>query len=103
MRTGTRRLLRSAFPWPATGTGTEVSVSPRHTERWEALMATRQAVERCFSRLKGHRTLDVHCRRGLRKVRLHVLMAVLALQAGAVAKAKIGELGGVRVCTRKVA
>ena len=69
----------------------------------EARYATRQAVERCFSRLKGHRALDAHCRRGLRKVRLHILMAVLTLQAGAVARAQLGDLENVRHCTRKVA
>ena len=50
------------------------SYIPRYTDAWKAAYATRQSVERVFSRLKGHRTLNDHARRGLRKVRLHILM-----------------------------
>ena len=76
---------------------------PRESDDWRRIYATRQGVERCFSRLKGHRTLNTHARRGLRKVTLHVLMSVLALQASAVAKAEVGDTENVRHCTRRVA
>ena len=76
---------------------------PRESNEWTRIYSTRQGIERCFSRLKGHRTLSAHARRGLRKVTLHVLMSVLTLQAGAVAKGRAGDLNGVRQCTRRVA
>ncbi len=76
---------------------------PRESDEWKAVYRKRQSVERCFSRLKGHRTLNDHARRGLRKVRLHILMSVLTLQAGATAKAETGDLASVRHCTRRVA
>lgn len=76
---------------------------PLPRQEWNALYAKRQSVERCFSRLKGHRTLNDHCRRGLRKVRLHILMALVTLQADAVARAEAGDIENVRHCTRKVA
>ncbi len=63
----------------------------------------RQSVERAFSRLTGRRTLNDHARRGLRKVRLHIPMSVLALQAGAAATTEAGDLANVRHCARKVA
>lgn len=76
---------------------------PRGSAEWKALYATRQGVERCFSRLKQHRALDSHCRRGLRKVTLHALMSVLSMQAMAVVRAEAGELERVREVSRKVA
>jgi hypothetical protein len=76
---------------------------PRDSQMWRNLYRKRQSVERTFSRLKGHRTLNAHARRGLRKVRLHILMSVLTLSAGAVARAEAGDLANVRDCTRKVA
>ena len=64
---------------------------PPGTAEWRALYATRQSVERCFSRLKQHRALDSHCRRGLRKVTLHALMAILGMQVASVVRAEVGE------------
>ena len=63
------------------------SLIPRATKEWRHLYATRQSVERCFSRLKQHRALDSHCRRGLRKVTLHALMGLVTMQAAAVVRA----------------
>ena len=75
-----------------------------HRSSWRnALYSTRQGVERCFSRLKQHRVLDTHCRRGLRKVTLHALMGLVTMQAAAVVRAKRGEVERVREVSRKVA
>lgn len=74
----------------------------RGTPEWKKLYATRTSVERCFSRLKSHRALNSHCRRGLRKIALHALMSVLAMQVTAVVRAEAG-LGGVRDVSRRVA
>ena len=79
------------------------SLIPRRTGEWKALYARRQSVERCFSRLKQHRALDSHCRRGLRKVRLHALMGLVTMQAAAVVQAEAGNLERVREVSRKVA
>ncbi len=74
----------------------------RGTPEWKKLYATRPSVERTFSRLKSHRALDSHCRRGLRKVTLHALMSVMTMQATAVVRAEAG-LERVRDVSRKVA
>ena len=76
---------------------------PHGSARWHALYSTRQSVERCFSRLKQHRALDSHCKRGLRKVTLHALMALVTMQAAAVVRAKAGEVERVREVSRQVA
>ena len=76
---------------------------PRTSHRWREVYSTRQAVERCFSRLKGHRTLNNHCRRGLAKIGLHIALSLLALQATALVAAVAGNIRDVAVCTRKVA
>ena len=75
----------------------------RGSAEWKALYATRQGVERCFSRLKQHRALDSHCRRGLRKVTIHALMSVLSMQAVAVVRAQSGDVERIREIARKVA
>ena len=79
------------------------SLIPRRSREWRALYGKRQSVERCFSRLKQHRALDSHCRRGLRKVRLHALMGLVTMQAAAAVRAERGEVGRVREVSRKVA
>ena len=79
------------------------SLIPRRSKEWRALYSRRQSVERCFSRLKQHRALDSHCRRGLRKVRLHALMGLVTMQAAAVVRAERGEVGRVREVSRRVA
>ncbi len=63
----------------------------------------RQSVERCFSRLKQHRALDTHCKRGPRKVTLHALMGIVTMQAAALVRAERGEIERVREVSRKVA
>ena len=72
------------------------SLIPRRTKEWANLYGTRQSVERAFSRLKQHRALDSHCRRGLRKVTLHALMGLVTTQAAALVRAERGEVGRVR-------
>ena len=76
---------------------------PRRSRELQALYGKRQSVERCFSRLKQHRALDSHCRRGLRKVTLHALMGLVTMQAAAVVRAEAGEIERVREVSRKVA
>ena len=79
------------------------SLIPRATKEWRTLYARRQSVERCFSRLKQHRALDSHYRRGLRKVTLHALMSLVTMQAVAVVRTEAGEVERVREVSRKVA
>jgi hypothetical protein len=71
--------------------------------QWKAAYRRRQAVERVFSRLKGHRALGQHCRRGLAKVTLHCLSAILVAQAEAAGKLRRGAFEQIRTCTRKIA
>lgn len=79
------------------------SLVPRRSRQWNALYSTRQAVERVFSRAKQHRALDGHCKRGLPKVQLHALMALLTIQAAALVRAEAGEIERMREVSRKVA
>ena len=51
------------------------------TPEGKALSKQRQAVDRCFSRLKGQRSLNHITVRGLRKVTLHCYLSLIALQA----------------------
>ena len=81
------------------GGGGQAYESPQ----WKSAYSQRQSVERVFSRLKGHRSLGQHCRRGLAKVSLHCLTAVLVMQAEAVARLRVGDYEALRACTRKVA
>ena len=76
---------------------------PRQSKEWRNLYSRRQSVERCFSRLKQHRALDSHCRRGLRKVALHAMMTLVTMQAAAVVMAEAGEFERVREIARRVA
>ena len=79
------------------------SIIPRKSKEWSALYSKRQSVERVFSRLKSHRALDSHCRRGLRRVRLHALVGLVTVQAAAVARAERGDISQVREVSRQVA
>ena len=56
---------------------------PRSTRRWERLYRKRGSVERAFSRLKEYRKLDNLKIRGLPKVELHAMLAVIVMQATA--------------------
>ena len=51
---------------------------------WKALYAQRQAVERCFSRLKGLRSLNNITLQGRSKVTVHCYLALIVMQASAV-------------------
>ena len=66
------------------------------TPEWKALYKQRQAVERVFGRLKGHRKLNSIRVRGLGKVTVHCYLALIVLQAQAVATES-------RMLVRKVA
>ena len=53
-----------------------------NTVSWKALHSQRQAVERCFSRLKGQRSLNNITVRGSTKVKAHCYLSLIAMQAG---------------------
>ena len=76
---------------------------PRDSEQWTRVHNMRQAMERCISGLKGHRALDTHCRRGLARVGLHCVLALLVLQAAAVVAGLTGQMARMAACTRRVA
>ena len=75
----------------------------RDSEEWKALYRQRQAIERVFKSMKESRRLERHCIRGLRQVRLHVLMSTLTFQATALAKILACEAKWMRWMVRKVA
>ena len=54
---------------------------PRHTKHWAVLYNRRGAIERAFSRLKEFRKLDNLRIRGLDKISLHCVLALLVMQA----------------------
>jgi len=75
---------------------------PRGSEEWQALYHKRVAVERCNSRLKETRRLAKHQFRGFERISVHATLAVLAMMAVALSKAKLGRLEEVRVCARRI-
>ena len=75
----------------------------RDSREWRDLYAKRRAIERTFKSLKQSRRLERHCVRGLRKVTLHCLMAVLAYQATALVSAQQGRVVWMRWMVPKVA
>ena len=75
----------------------------RGSQQWKELYHQRPATERVNSRLKDKRRLNSHCFRGLKKINLHCTLAVLVMQAMALAKVKAGELDALRVTARKIA
>ena len=75
----------------------------RDGPEWKALYRQRQAIERVFKSMKESRRLERHCVRGLRQIRLHVLMSTLAFQATALARVQAGEGEWMRWMVRKVA
>ena len=75
----------------------------RGSEEWQALYRKRLAAERCNSRLKETRRLTRHQFRGFERISVHATLAILAMMAVALSKAKHKQLGEVRVCTRKIA
>jgi len=56
---------------------------PRETKKWRRLYRRRTAVERVFSRLKGHLLLDVLRVRGLSKVRVRLTLSLVTMLAAA--------------------
>ncbi len=52
-----------------------------NTVTWKALYSQRQAVERCFSRLKGQRSLNHITVRGHKKVTVHCYLSMIVMQA----------------------
>lgn len=89
-------------------TGRYQKQSPRleidqQSSSWVQAYHKRVSVERIFARLKGHRSLARHSRRRLLPVTLHCTLAVLTMQAAALAKAQWGELSRLRECVRAVA
>ncbi len=48
---------------------------------WKALYSQRQAVERCFSRLKGLRSLNNITLQGRAKVTVHCYLSLIVMQA----------------------
>jgi len=75
---------------------------PRGSEEWQAFYRKRVAVERCNSRLKETRRLEKHQFRGFERISVHATLAVLAMMAVALSKAKIGQFEEVRVCARRI-
>ena len=75
----------------------------RDSPEWKALYAKRQTIERTFKSMKQSRRLERHCTRGLRMIRLHFLMSMLAYQATALAAVRAGELDTMRWMVWKVA
>lgn len=57
----------------------------KETAEWQLIYNRRSAIERVFSRLKGHRKLNSIRVRGIWKVYIHCLMSVIAMEAQAVA------------------
>jgi len=74
----------------------------RGSDEWQALYRKRVAAERCNSRLKETRRLAKHQFRGFERISVHATLAVLAMMAVALSKAKRGDLEEVRVCARKI-
>ncbi len=75
----------------------------RISSQWKELFSKRTSVERVNSRLKETRRLRKFCFRRIRKVTVHCLMSVLAMQASAVSQARAGNVYELRQCLRKVA
>lgn len=76
---------------------------PRNSEEWLERYHKRVAVERSISRLKDKRRLNSHCFRGVKMIDLHCTLAIMTMQAMALAKVKAGELDALRVTARKIA
>ena len=75
----------------------------RDSLEWKALYRQRQAIERAFKSMKESRRLERHCVRGLRQIRLHAMMSVLAHQATALVRVLAGEARWMRWMVRRVA
>jgi len=76
---------------------------PRSTKRWGKFYNMRASVERVFSRLKEFRKLDNLHVRGLPKIELHCLLAVLVMQSMALGMTKTNGIQDARNNVKKVA
>jgi transposase len=81
-----------------------IKTHPRHKQaiakypenaEWQDIFDRRGSVERVFSRLKAHRKLNNVRVRGIKKVQVHCLLSLIALQAHTLAS-------GRRACVRRV-
>ena len=75
----------------------------RDGPEWRGYYVQRQAIERVFKSMKESRRLERHCVRGLRQIRLHILMSTLAFQVTALVRILVGEAEWMRWQVRKVA
>ena len=65
-------------------------------------MSTPVVAGRCNSRLKETRGLAKHQFRGFERINVHATLAVLAMRAVALSKAKEGQFEEVQVCARVI-
>ena len=76
---------------------------PRHTKKFKRLYSMRTAVERVNSRLKGPLSADKITHRGLGKVKLHIMLALLTMMGSAIGTLTKGRLADIRKLTAMVA
>ena len=74
----------------------------RGTEEFKTIYRKRVAVERVNSRLKDKRRLEAHCFRGLEKINLHCTLAVLTMNAMALAKVRAEKTNEMRYTARSI-
>lgn len=74
----------------------------RDSPEWRALYAKRWSVERLFSALKDSRSLETHHVRGLRRITLHIWMALLTYQAQVLVNLQAGDKKGMRRMKRRI-
>ena len=76
---------------------------PRNSKEFKELLGRRWNIEHIFKSLKESKRLTRHYVRGMRQIRLHVLMSVLAFQAKALWDLQQGREDEMRWMVRKVA
>ncbi len=104
-----RRQIRRQFksiPIIKTNAGHKRAVEkyPEDAE-WQGIFSRRTSIERVNARLKGHRKLNSLRVRGIRKVRVHCLLSLIALQTQVLAtrrRAAVRRLVGVEWPTRQL-
>lgn len=73
--------------------------------KWQEIFDRRTSIERMFARLKAHRKLNSLRVRGIRKVRVHCLLSIIAMQAHALAtkrRASVRRVVGLKWPTRQL-
>ena len=73
----------------------------RGCKEWQALYHKRVGLEHCSSRLKEARRLGTHQFQGFERISVHATLALLAMIAVALSRAKYGQLEQIRVCSRR--